>query len=278
MQTTIITAEWLINQNWQDMAIFDATWLLPTDSRDAYTEFQTAHISGAQFFDIEAISAPDTTLPHMIPNAERFQIAMQELGLKANQQVVVYDNSPFLSSARAWWMLRLFGHEAVCVLDGGLAAWREDVAGPVSGGNTPSAKGNFKSQSSIGADVITFEKLSMMVMSNTAPQIIDARATDRFYGRAPEPRAGLLSGHIPGAVNLPIGNILENGRLKKQEVLAEIFARAGVDIDKPAITSCGSGITAAGLTLALSMLGKNDVQLYDGSWAEWGASDAPIDN
>ncbi len=278
MQTTIVSAQWLKEQKSSAVKILDATYFLPVMGRDGRAEFLQAHIPDAQFFDIDGIRDETSSLPHMIPSAEYFQSAMRALGLCNTDQIVVYDNSPFLSAARAWWMLRLFGHEAVAVLNGGLAAWQA-TGGTLTDRLESPRKGNFTARNAVGADVILFEELRRNVRDGTAGQIIDARAAERFYGRAPEPRAGLRSGHIPGSLNLPIAEILnsQTGELKGSEELTALFHDAGFDMDAPAVTSCGSGVTAAGLTLALAVLGKTDIRLYDGSWSEWGASDAPLE-
>ena len=278
MQTTIVTADWLLAQPDGAVRLFDASYFLPTMGRIGHEEYARAHIPGAVFFDIDGIKDEASELPHMIPSAEVFQDAMRGLGLNTGDQVVVYDDSPFLSSARAWWMLRYFGHLPVAVLDGGLRAWRE-AGGTVTDTVPSPAPGTFSASAPAQADVITFAELEAAVRAGTADQIIDARAANRFAGVAPEPRAGLRSGHIPGSLNLPIGDILDTdtGKLKSADELARLFAKAGLTMDKPAVTTCGSGVTAAGLTLALALLGKTDIRLYDGSWSEWGASDAPIE-
>ena len=195
-----------------------------------------------------------------------------------DKQIVVYDNSPFLSSARAWWMLRYFGHLAVCVLDGGMTAWKE-AGGQTEAGNPKTDHGNFQAGSPQQAGLILFNDLRAEVTSGKADQIIDARAADRFKGIAPEPRSGLRAGHIPCSLNLPINSLLdkETGKLKSAETLQKLFDEVGFDMEKPAVTTCGSGVTAAGLTLALAILGKTDIRLFDGSWSQWGASDAPIE-
>ena len=279
MQTTIVTADWLLARPDADILIFDASYFLPTMGRDGRSEYDKAHIPGAVFFDIDGIKDEASDLPHMIPSAEVFQETMRALGLRQDQQIVVYDDSPFLSSARAWWMLRYFGHLPVAVLDGGLRAWRE-ASGELTGAVPALTYGSFTASAPVQADVITFAELEGAVRAGTAEQIIDARAADRFAGEAAEPRPGLRAGHIPGSLNLPIGDILDNktGRLKSADELATLFAVAGLTMDKPAVTTCGSGVTAAGLTLALAILGKTDIRLYDGSWSEWGASDAPIES
>ena len=278
MQTTLVTAEWLKVQSAEEVMIFDATYFLPTMGRNGRSEYNKAHIPGAVFFDIDGIKNEASDLPHMIPSAQHFQVAMQNLGLKSGQQVVVYDNSPFLSSARAWWMLRFFGHHAIAVLDGGLRAWQA-AGGTLTDEIIERAKGNFQVGVSANADIITFAELEQAVRSGQADQIVDARAADRFAGSAPEPRPGLRAGHIPDSLNLPIGDILDKttNKLKPANELSQLFAEAGLVMDKPAVTTCGSGVTAAGLTLALAVLGKTDIRLYDGSWSEWGASNAPIE-
>ena len=278
MQTTLVTAEWLKVQSAEEVMIFDATYFLPTMGRDGRSEYNKAHIPGAVFFDIDGIKNEASDLPHMIPSAQHFQAAMQNLGLKSGQQVVVYDNSPFLSSARAWWMLRFFGHHAIAVLDGGLRAWQA-AGGTLTDEIIERAKGNFQVGVSANADIITFAELEQAVRSGQADQIVDARAADRFAGSAPEPRPGLRAGHIPDSLNLPIADVLDKttGKLKPANELSRLFEEAGLVMDKPAVTTCGSGVTAAGLTLALAVLGKSDIRLYDGSWSEWGASDAPIE-
>ena len=278
MQTTLVTAEWLKAQSAEEIMIFDATYFLPTMGRDGRSEYNKAHIPGAVFFDIDGIKNEASDLPHMIPSAQHFQVAMQNLGLKSGQQVVVYDNSPFLSSARAWWMLRFFGHQAVAVLDGGGKSWKA-AGGTLTDKVFDLPKGTFQAGASANADVITFAELEQAVRSGQANQIVDARAADRFAGSAPEPRPGLRAGHIPDSLNLPIADILDKttNKLKPANELSQLFAEAGLVMDKPAVTTCGSGVTAAGLTLALAALGKTDIRLYDGSWSEWGASDAPIE-
>ena len=278
METNIVSAQWLLAQNSAAITVLDASYFLPTMGRDGRTEFEIEHIISAQFFDIDTIKNEEDPLPHMMPDAVVFEKAMRDIGVDSEKQIVVYDNSPFLSSARAWWMLRYFGHLAVCVLDGGMAAWKA-VGGQTEAGNPKSAQGNFQAGNPQQAGLILFDALHRDVTSGKADQIIDARAADRFKGVAPEPRAGLRAGHIPGSLNLPINSLLhtETGKLKPAETLQKLFDEAGFDMGKPAVTTCGSGVTAAGLTLALAILGKTDIRLFDGSWSQWGASDAPIE-
>jgi thiosulfate/3-mercaptopyruvate sulfurtransferase len=278
METNIVSAQWLLAQNSAAITVLDASYFLPTMGRDGRTEFEIEHIIGAQFFDIDTIKNEEDPLPHMMPDAVVFEKAMRDIGVDSEKQIVVYDNSPFLSSARAWWMLRYFGHLAVCVLDGGMAAWKA-AGGQTEAGNPKPAQGNFQAGNPQQAGLILFDALHRDVTSGKADQIIDARAADRFKGVAPEPRAGLRAGHIPGSLNLPINSLLdtETGKLKSAETLQKLFDEAGFDMGKPAVTTCGSGVTAAGLTLALAILGKTDIRLFDGSWSQWGASDAPIE-
>ncbi|MGB2374497.1 MAG: 3-mercaptopyruvate sulfurtransferase [Candidatus Puniceispirillaceae bacterium] len=277
MQTTIISAEWLLSQDSDRITILDASYFLPTMGRDGRAEFVQEHIIGAQFFDIDTIKDERDPLPHMMPSASVFEAAMRDIGVHSDQQIIVYDNSPFLSSARAWWMLRYFGHLAVCVLNGGMEAWKQ-AGGKTEQGNPPAETGSFTAGPAEKAGLILFDELRKAVENGSAQQIIDARAADRFNGLAPEPRAGLRAGHIPGSLNMPINSLLDKqtGKLKTEQELQKLFDDAGFDMNLPSVTTCGSGVTAAGLTLALAILGKTDIRLFDGSWSQWGASDAPI--
>lgn len=274
----LVSAEWLITHlNDDNLFIFDATFVLPTMERDAAAEFEQTHIPGAQFFDINAIADTSSDLPHMVPSAADFSHMMQELGLSGHHKVVIYDNSPFLSAARAWWLLRLFGKADVFVLNGGLPAYVK-AGGPIAHGTAqPRETGDFTAAPAL-AQLILFDELRRQIEAGDDLQILDARPAPRFHGQAAEPRPGLRAGHMPGAMNVPVTALLnkQTGMLKELSELRAEFEQAGLDFAKPAITSCGSGVTAAGLTLALAELGKDDIALYDGSWAEWGASDAPI--
>ena len=274
----LVSAEWLITHlNDDNLLIFDATFVLPTMERDAAAEFEQTHIPGAQFFDINAIADTSSDLPHMVPSAADFSHMMQELGLSGHHKVVIYDNSPFLSAARAWWLLRLFGKADVFVLNGGLPSYVK-AGGPIThGAAQPRETGDFTAAPAL-AQLILFDELRRQIEAGNNLQILDARPAPRFHGQTAEPRPGLRAGHMPGAMNVPVTALLnkQTGTLKELSELRAEFEQAGLDFAKPAITSCGSGVTAAGLTLALAELGKDDIALYDGSWAEWGASDAPI--
>ena len=260
-----------------DVILFDATFVLPTMQRDAAAEFEQLHIKGAQFFDIDAIADTDQDLPHMVPSASKFTDMMQDLGVYQHHKVIIYDNSPFLSAARAWWLLRLFGKNDVFVLDGGLPSYVASGGQIAHGKAQDRPRGDFTASAPL-AELMSFEALLAAIETKQDVQILDARPAGRFDGTVAEPRKGLRSGHMPGAMNVPITDLLDHqsGKLKERTLLKEIFLAAGLDFNKPAVTSCGSGVTAAGLTLALAELGKYDIALYDGSWAQWGASDAPI--
>jgi thiosulfate/3-mercaptopyruvate sulfurtransferase len=250
------------------LVILDASWYLPSDKRDCRAEFEKAHIPGALFFDIDALVDSSSDLPHMLPPPDEFTTAMRKLGLNGDDRVVVYDSAGLFSAPRAWWMLRLFGHRDVVVLDGGLPKWfaegraTEDVA-PVARERHFTARRN--------AALVRDVTQMAMAAKLGAEQIVDARSAPRFRGEAPEPRAGLRSGHIPGAVNLPYGALLNpDSTLKDPDALRAAFVAAGVDLSKPVVSSCGSGITACVLDLALERIGHRRHAVYDGSWAEWG--------
>lgn len=260
-----------------NVMIFDATFVLPSMKRNAPVEFTQIHIPNAQFFDIDKVADPQSSLPHMVPSAALFQEMMRAFGLCQHHKIIIYDNSPFLSAARAWWLFRLFGTDNVYVLDGGLPAY-VTAGGEITHGEAQKRPlGDFTCQAPL-ASIMHFETLLSHITNKDDIQIIDARPEGRFEGSVPEPREGLRSGHMPGALNVPVTDLIDKktGKMHKAEALKALFEKAGFNFDKPAITSCGSGVTAAGLTLALAELGKYDVALYDGSWSEWGASDAPI--
>ncbi|WBU58287.1 3-mercaptopyruvate sulfurtransferase [Paracoccus sediminicola] len=268
--TTLVSTDWLAARlDDPDLRILDASWHMPAAGRDAAAEFAKAHIPGARFFDIDEISAPDTDLPHMAPSAELFAAKIGALGIGDGDRIVVYDNSATHSAARGWWMFRLMGWRNVAMLDGGLAKWQAENRPLESGEPRGSAR-----ELSVTRDSVLIRNAAEVAAASDSGshEIIDARAADRFTGAAPEPREGLASGHIPGAKNLPVGRLYrEDGTMKDEDALRAEFETAGVDLNRPAITSCGSGITAASLSLALERLGHRNHALYDGSWTEWGA-------
>jgi thiosulfate/3-mercaptopyruvate sulfurtransferase len=274
----IVTAAWLHDHiDQKDIKILDASSHLPTTRRDAQAEFIAQRIAGAGRFDINLIADTSSPLPHTLPSSDVFAAHMQALGLNDDDHIIVYCDSAHLSAARAWWMLRLFGHANVSVLNGGLKSWISIGGAIDSGAETPVAAGQFTIRSAVGANAINLASLRALVTDGIAGQIADARSAGRFAGTEAEPRAGLRAGHIPGSFNVPITSLLTDGALKDKDELAAAFAAGGIDITRPVITSCGSGVTACGLALALAMLGNEKTFVYDGSWSEWGASDAPIE-
>ena len=272
---------WLVSTDWlagrlreRDVVAVDGSYFLPTQKRDAHAEYRAGHIPGAVFFDIEAVSDHSTDLPHMLPGPTQFGEVAGKLGITETDTVVVYDSSGLYSAARVWWTFRLFGAKTVYILDGGLPKWKAEDR-PLETGDSVRPPKEFHAEMNVGAVAMLDDV--RMALAGEGVQIVDARPADRFSGKAPEPRAGLRSGHMPGAHNVPYARVIENGRLVSRERIAAAFTDAGVDLDKPIITTCGSGVTAAILTLALESLGKEPKGLYDGSWAEWGSRpDSPI--
>jgi len=264
----IVSPAWLAERlAAPDVVVVDASWHLPNAGRDARAEYRAGHIPGAVFFDIDAISDADDPLPHMLPKPLAFAAAMRRLGIGDGQTIVVYDSLGLYSAARAWWTFRVMGAQRVLVLDGGLPAWT--AAGqPLEEGEVRRPERTFTARLDNGL-VADLEAVRSALAGGRA--VVDARAAERFEGRVPEPRAGLRAGHMPGARNVPFGAVVADGRLKPAADIAAAFAAAGVDPARPAVTTCGSGVTAAILSLALASLGNRAVALYDGSWAEWGS-------
>jgi thiosulfate/3-mercaptopyruvate sulfurtransferase len=256
------------------LAIVDASWYLPAAGRNGRDEYDAAHIPGAVFFDQDVIADKDSGLPHTLPSPELFARHVGAMGITADETVVVYDGPGMFSAPRVWWMFRVMGVKNVLVLDGGFDGWKA-ANFPVTDEVTKIAATLF-TPSFNAAKVVDFAEMSKIVDGRSS-QIADARAAGRFTGRDAEPREGMRSGHMPGARNVPVGSLSENGQLKSLDSLREIFASAGVDLNKPVVTSCGSGVTAAVITLALTSLGHEDNRLYDGSWSEWGSrQDTPV--
>ncbi|MEY4698095.1 MAG: hypothetical protein RIT14_2523 [Pseudomonadota bacterium] len=274
---TLVSTDWLAaHLKDPDLRVLDASWYLPDAGRDPRAEYAAMHIPGARFFDIDEIADHRTPLPHMAPPTEKFISRMRAMGVGDGHQVVVYDGAGLFSAARVWWTFRLMGKTDVAVLDGGLPKWRaegreiEDLPPVVKDRHMTVSR-----QNQLVKDVTQVAHSSKL----REAEIIDARPAARFRGEAPEPRAGLRAGHIPGAKNIPYGTLLtEGGTLKPIPDLRAIFEAAGVDLTRPAITTCGSGVTAAVLSLALERIGHRNHALYDGSWAEWGMyDDLPVE-
>lgn len=270
--TLLVSTDWLGERlNAPDVRILDATTYLPTDGRDGRQLYEQAHIPGARFFDIDDVSDDHSPLPHMLPPVEKFVSRVRRMGIGDGHRIVVYDQQGIYSAARVWWMFRLFGHEDVAVLDGGLPKWQAEGR-PVDDIDPDPRERHFtgRRNASMVRDVTQMARAVKL----RDEQIVDARAAGRFRGEEIEPRKGLRSGHIPGSVNVPFKELLNDDQtMKSPDETRAIFEAAGVDLTKPVATTCGSGVTACVLTLALHRLGHTRNAVYDGSWVEWGAYD-----
>jgi thiosulfate/3-mercaptopyruvate sulfurtransferase len=266
----LISSDWLAGElGAPDLRIVDATSFLPGTPRDARAEYLDAHIAGALFLNLSALHDVDDPRPSMVPTNAQFATYMAALGISETDRIVVYDNSPLISSGRAWWLFRLFGAKQVAILDGGLARWRAEGR-PIETGEPASQAATFGAAKAV--ELVRTKDDLLANLASCAAQVVDARGAGRFTGEDPEPRAGMSSGHIPGSVNLPTGQMLdENGLWKRGAAMRETFEKSGVDLDRPLIMTCGSGVTACNLLFGAALIGKHDVTIYDGSWSEWGA-------
>lgn len=268
----LVSTEWLaMHLDADDIAIIDGTWFLPDTGRDALEEFQKQHIPGAVFFDINAIADTQSGLPHMLASPEEFARMVGDLGISETDTIIVYDALGLFSAARVRWNFKVMGAENVALLDGGLPKWMAE--GRLTAGGIPSPSQKVFNASFDASAVADADSVASALLSDER-QIIDARPAARFLGQADEPRPGVRRGHMPRSLNVPFSEIQSEGRLKSPEELKAVFEAAGADLEKPVTTSCGSGVTAAALALALEQVGKTDVTLYDGSWAEWGSDES----
>ena len=266
---TLVSTQWLAaHLKDPDLRVLDASWYLPGSKRDPFAEYQAAHIPGARFFDLDDVSDHRSDLPHMVPPVEKFMSRMRAIGVGDGHQIVVYDGSGLFSAPRVWWLFKLMGQMDIAVLDGGFPKWQAE-GHPVE--DLPSILRDrhmmVRRQNQMVKDVTQVSAASKLGES----EIVDARSPGRFYGKDPEPRPGLRAGHIPGSKNVFYKDLLKaDDTMKSPDEMRQVFLEAGVDLDKPVITSCGSGVTAAILSLGLTRMGKTDHSLYDGSWTEWG--------
>jgi thiosulfate/3-mercaptopyruvate sulfurtransferase len=275
---SLVSTDWLAeHMSAPDVRVVDGSWFLPTSGRDARAEYEEAHIPGAVFFDIDDIADTDNPLPHMLPAPEKFSARVRKLGLGDGNRIVVYDALGLFSAARVWWMFRAFGDDDVAVLDGGLPKWLAEGR-PTESLPTMPQERHFTARLN-HLMVRDLDQVRANIGTDRA-QLVDARSTGRFEATDPEPRTELRGGHVPGSLSLPYGELLdpETGTMLPADALRERFQAAGVDLARPVVTTCGSGVTACILALGLHLLGHRDVAVYDGSWTEWGGrDDTPIE-
>ena len=269
----LVSTAWLASRLGEpNLVVIDASSHLLDAGRNARAEYEYSHIPGARFLDLESLKDPDSPVPAALPTAEQFAARMAEIGVNDGDRLVIYDDSAVKTSARAWFICRMHGVNDVAILDGGAGKWRAEGR-PLEKGALVVTPGTFKAHAGPGTVRSKDEVLANVVTA--AEQVLDARGAGRFTGAEPEPRPGMASGHIPGSRNLPFGRMLKpDGTFRDEAGLRAAFAEAGIDLDQPVVTTCGSGVTAAVLLFAMHLLGKDDVALYDGSWSEWGVDPA----
>jgi thiosulfate/3-mercaptopyruvate sulfurtransferase len=270
MMDALVSTQWLAGElGASDLRVVDASYFLPADGRDAAADYEAGHIPGAVYMDLGALADTSSDLPLMLPSAEKFASRMQSLGLGDGSRIVLYDDSPYKSAARAWWMLsQVFGAHGVAILDGGLAKWKAEGR-PLEMGKATLRHRHFTVWKD---EKVVRDKAQMLAnVTSGSEQVLDARGAARFTGEERDPRPGVAAGHIPGSFNLPYGQMFNvDGTWKQGEELRATFTGSGIDLTKPLVTSCGSGLTAATLVFGAHLLGKSDVALYDGSWSDWG--------
>jgi thiosulfate/3-mercaptopyruvate sulfurtransferase len=280
IERALVSTEWLADRlGHPRLRVVDGSMYLPTSGRDAAAEYTAAHLPGAVFFDLDASSDHRSSLPHMLPSPSEFAERMSALGLDDTDEIVVYDGSGAnLSAARVWWMFRVFGHERVAVLDGGIGKWRREGR-PIESGTPARPRGSFTARRRSGDAVRDLDQVRQAAGASST-QIVDMRSAGRFAATEPEPRPGLRGGHIPASLNLPYDELVgEDGTLLPAETLRRRIAAAGIDPSRPIIATCGSGVSACALIHALHLLGHDQVALYDGAWTEWGGrADTPIES
>ncbi|MEC7491001.1 MAG: 3-mercaptopyruvate sulfurtransferase [Pseudomonadota bacterium] len=277
-QPTLVETDWLQDNLKNDgISIVDATWYLPNVDATGIRDYENGHIPGAVFWDLDRIADAGTALPHMLPNAIVFEGHMRDLGIANSNHVVVYDNVRMMTAPRVWWMLRAFGHENVSVLNGGLLKWKAEKRTTTS--KVPEPK-SVEFKAVLNPEMVRSLGRVLGTLESMEEQVLDARSAGRFWGKDAEPRPDCRSGHIPGSLNLPFNELIDptTGLFHPVEQLRRRFQQAGIDADRPVITTCGSGVTACVLSLALSLIGREDVSIYDGSWTEWGGRmDTPVE-